>query len=360
MDKHASPIEQFIYQDDDVEVEREEIVDHSNHNEMNHDDMDHGDGHQGHHRALDQHRNIDHNHETDHHENDMLHHMHDVAASNAVANKDKGPMSQVAYPVYEGFGDDRRLTGFLTIYVFWADFIAYNLPSAVKNVVMVLTNGCDQVVSYQINSGQYPIYLGEGDHHDTDYSYLEEVMTINAMIRDDTEMGWLQSEIALNQEYCPFEIRVYPSSEMNDSYTSTRPLYYTLLIVGTFAVTCLTIFGYDWLNEKRNKAVLENAKRTNQIVASLFPAVVRDRLFGNDADASKRATQKIRMRKFLEEGESGKHQNYGSKPIADLFTDTTILFADIAGFTAWSSVREPSQVFTLLETLYGKFDSIAR
>jgi class 3 adenylate cyclase len=26
------------------------------------------------------------------------------------------------------------------------------------------------------------------------------------------------------------------------------------------------------------------------------------------------------------------------------------MFADIAGFTSWSSVREPTQVFTLLET----------
>ena len=30
-----------------------------------------------------------------------------------------------------------------------------------------------------------------------------------------------------------------------------------------------------------------------------------------------------------------------------------------AGFTAWSSAREPKQVFTLLETLYGRFDKIA-
>lgn len=34
--------------------------------------------------------------------------------------------------------------------------------------------------------------------------------------------------------------------------------------------------------------------------------------------------------------------------------------ADIAGFTAWSSVREPSQVFTLLETVYHAFDLIAK
>jgi class 3 adenylate cyclase len=36
------------------------------------------------------------------------------------------------------------------------------------------------------------------------------------------------------------------------------------------------------------------------------------------------------------------------------------VFADIAGFTAWSSVRTPTQVFTLLEAIYGAFDAIAK
>merc|ERR1719162_2362060 len=49
-----------------------------------------------------------------------------------------------------------------------------------------------------------------------------------------------------------------------------------------------------------------------------------------------------------------------SKPIAELFPDTTVFFGDIAGFTAWSSSREPAHVFTLLETLYGAFDKIAK
>jgi len=51
---------------------------------------------------------------------------------------------------------------------------------------------------------------------------------------------------------------------------------------------------------------------------------------------------------------------YGSKPIADHFSSTTVLFADMVGFTAWSSVREPTQVFTLLETVYHAFDKVAR
>ena len=47
------------------------------------------------------------------------------------------------------------------------------------------------------------------------------------------------------------------------------------------------------------------------------------------------------------------------RPIADLFPNATVLFGDIAGFTAWSSTREPSQVFVLLESLYALFDSLA-
>jgi hypothetical protein len=43
-------------------------------------------------------------------------------------------------------------------------------------------------------------------------------------------------------------------------------------------------------------------------------------------------------------------------PIAEFFPNVTIMFADICGFTAWSSVREPTQVFTLLETIYQAFE----
>ncbi len=72
------------------------------------------------------------------------------------------------------------------------------------------------------------------------------------------------------------------------------------------------------------------------------------------------------MKKFLDSGEDIIESPetslvfYETNPIADLFPNTTVMFADIAGFTAWSSVREPSQVFTLLETVYRAFDLIAK
>jgi Adenylate and Guanylate cyclase catalytic domain len=36
------------------------------------------------------------------------------------------------------------------------------------------------------------------------------------------------------------------------------------------------------------------------------------------------------------------------------------MFADLVGFTVLSSVREPTQVFILLETLFGELDKIAK
>lgn len=38
---------------------------------------------------------------------------------------------------------------------------------------------------------------------------------------------------------------------------------------------------------------------------------------------------------------------------------SSVMYADLAGFTAWSSVREPSQVFALLEAVYKTFDELA-
>ena len=58
-------------------------------------------------------------------------------------------------------------------------------------------------------------------------------------------------------------------------------------------------------------------------------------------------------------GAVSKQENHAT-PIADLFPEATVMFADIVQFTAWSSQRQPSQVLFLLEAIYEAFDRIAR
>jgi class 3 adenylate cyclase len=42
-----------------------------------------------------------------------------------------------------------------------------------------------------------------------------------------------------------------------------------------------------------------------------------------------------------------------------LLPEATVMFADNLGFTSWSAKRDPSEVFTLMETLYNAFDIVA-
>jgi hypothetical protein len=111
---------------------------------------------------------------------------------------------------------------------------------------------------------------------------------------------------------------------------------------------------------------------SNAIVSSLFPEAVKKQLMESQADNQFSTPPKGMLKTFLndgsmndnaldeERGESDDFAARNAKQIAELFPETTIMFADIAGFTAWSSSREPSHVFTLLETLYGAFDRQAK
>ena len=69
-------------------------------------------------------------------------------------------------------------------------------------------------------------------------------------------------------------------------------------------------------------------------------------------------TNNIKLKSFLNGVSDVGVQN--DQPIADLFPHCTVMFADISGFTAWSSTREPAQVFILLQTVYQRFDIIAK
>ncbi len=76
--------------------------------------------------------------------------------------------------------------------------------------------------------------------------------------------------------------------------------------------------------------------------------------------------QKLRLRMFLDVQESTEptadmeSQILSNKPIADFFPQCTVLMADIAGFSSWSSEREPSQVFQLLQTVFFHFDKVRK
>lgn len=381
VDSNSIVVGQMVMPPEKLTIIEEEDDGHMDGGHMDNDDgHSHGDSH-GHRRldGPDDHDHSMHNYtdNTGHENHDVIGEFNDMTFNTDPytafiyrQHPDVGPFSQIVFPIFEDFTEQESAAGFLLTYVFWNDFIADNLPSSVEEGVCVIENKCGQQASFQINSNKKAIFLGEGDKHEKKYDGLGQEMTFLEMLLDGpTGTGTTFSGVSLDSEYCPYKIIVYPSSATENNYYSGKALTYCLLVIGTFVLTSLTFVGYDCLNEKRNRAVMENARQTNLIVSSLFPAIVRDRLFKNKDDGnegqiirgdSRRyiATPRNMLRSYLDDGQ--KKDISKSKPIADLFPDTTVLFADISGFTAWSSLREPSQVFNLLETIYGEFDALAK
>jgi hypothetical protein len=158
---------------------------------------------------------------------------------------------------------------------------------------------------------------------------------------------------------CHYTVSIYPSEAFHHSKGS--PVVMTFAVAFIFAFAIFMFFVYDRLVERRQRLVLRKAVQSTAIVSSLFPKNVRDRLLqtSNETDmsGSNAARRNPRLKSLM--GEETKQNAESSKPIADLFPNCTVMFADIAGFTAWSSSREPAQVFTLLQAVYQAFDKIA-
>ena len=199
------------------------------------------------------------------------------------------------------------------------------------------------------------IYLGPGDSHDTNFDDMQR--TIEILVQDDLPEQF-------DDPVCTYRFQVYPTKELSDEYNTSLPVTMAIIVAATFFAMAVTFFMYDRFVRMRNAKVVHAAARLNRIVSSLFPSTVRDRVLALDEEdeiAQQPGTQ-TRLKKFLaNDGPTmGDMETddimYKTRPIADLFPETSILFADIAGFTAWSSAREPSQVFTLLETVYKSFD----
>ena len=173
---------------------------------------------------------------------------------------------------------------------------------------------------------------------------------------------------------------MYSSATLNKTTVTYKPETFAMILSFVAFITCVAFCWYDRSVKQGLMKVANAAARSNAIVASLFPSHIRDQLLADqdtkDEDIlntsqhmARRASGKFRSDILgLSDHSLGFTDNFGEDhsvfltakpPIADLYTDTTVMFADIAGFTAWSSAREPQQVFVLLETVYAAFDEIA-
>ncbi|KAL7569398.1 hypothetical protein ACA910_010482 [Epithemia clementina (nom. ined.)] len=287
------------------------------------------------------------------------------------------PLFSFYYPIVANASDavvaaaldpeSHEVVGVIVTTIFWRKVFEDMLAPGSQGLVVVVGSDCNQTLTFQVN-GPNVNYLGGGDLHDSDYDQYVKSSYVSTLggkaMRERKYSGF-----PLSTEYCPYWIELYPSNTMKQRHESNDPIIFTVVTVCIFMFTALFFLIYDCVSERRQKKVLQVALQSTALVSNLFPQVVRDRIFPSQekkAPKERISTAKLRLQQFLRSDESATPGTevrtshvVDNGPIAELFSDTTVMFADIAGFTAWSSVREPTQVFTLLETLYGAFDKLA-
>lgn len=303
------------------------------------------------------------------------------------------PMSDILYPIIPSMAMNGNsnldilllsksvVTGILSMSFYWRHYLLDLLPPTFDGLILVFENKCSKNVTsttnsssassfssftYQIN-GPSAQFLGVGDQHETQFNDMEQLAwpmmkSSSGENVNDADTAAAYIGIPVNEDHCPFSVRVYPSQVMKSRYTTHSPITLTMASILVFVLTSALFIVYDCWVERRQRKILQKAVHSIAIVSSLFPSVVRDRIFpfassssptsppssrtlGENVAAEDTPRKRLKgiMRRCSLGGStdsSQKQQDMGivndySKPVAELFPDSTVLFSDIAGFTAW-------------------------
>lgn len=235
-------------------------------------------------------------------------------------------------------------------------------------MVIVVENACAENFTYQID-GPNVTYLGIYDQHEKNYEHLVVSSLLTKLSNANTEDS-LYAGVPIDEEFCPYTLHLYPSRVMESMYTSKNGTIFMIVTLLSFAVLVILFIIYDSRVERRQTKVLSSAVRSSELVSSLFPSSVQQQLYDasmTEEKTSKRLLGNLLMKRKTATIESCKNVEVVEKEgtvvgnaIATLYPETTVMFADIRGFTAWSASRQPNEVFHLLESIYGAFDILAK
>ena len=92
---------------------------------------------------------------------------------------------------------------------------------------------------------------------------------------------------------------VYFPVEMYNFYNTDVPIVITTVIVFIFVFTSIMFLLYDRLVERRQRIVMKTAVKSTQIVNSMFPKQIRDRLSAEEGQDGPVHGTKAKLKSFL-------------------------------------------------------------
>jgi hypothetical protein len=285
-------------------------------------------------------------------------------------------------PVFDAAAaDPTAVVGFTSVVFSWDSFLAASLPAFITGIDAVLSSaGNNATFTFRIVRGSV-VSTAAGDRHERELERLVQTTSL-----DDAGLG--QS----------FTIRLYPTTELRDSYLSSNPQNACIGVVCIIVAVALVFRLYDLAVIYHSGELAAVASIASHIVDGVFPETVRNRLFRHHAAAvggtaaviaggssggdqrpssgesagagapgrghSSGLSAAVKfMRKLAQHNNNTPRQSFveqQQQAIADHFDHCTVLFADLVSFTQWASGVPPERVFAVLEAVFGQFDTAAR
>eukprot|EP00538_Stauroneis_constricta_P006078 CAMPEP_0119560742 /NCGR_PEP_ID=MMETSP1352-20130426/15713_1 /TAXON_ID=265584 /ORGANISM="Stauroneis constricta, Strain CCMP1120" /LENGTH=2006 /DNA_ID=CAMNT_0007608791 /DNA_START=28 /DNA_END=6048 /DNA_ORIENTATION=+ len=317
----------------------------------------------------------------------------------------------------------RTLIGVWTAVLYWETLLQGVLPESAQNSIMVVLEDSSTVASIEIVNGINTKFHGNEDLHDRGYEYLEHVIQIHddyimKLYPTDTLQHHYFTPVPyyVAASILLFFLLVIVSSNHYDIQVQERlkavlerskadqkivaqifpKQFHKRLLhkkrpqrnkkhVSALEALNISTHGSTAKNAQGGKSKMERRNSATNSVVSFSrqdqgsqEASLTDKKSPNDPLGSPSLHPKEQLKSFLrsstmdllddttnDELDDLEFQQelldiLSIQPIADYFPHCTVLFADVTGFSAWSSEREPSQVFILLEALFQTMDRIAR
>lgn len=201
-----------------------------------------------------------------------------------------------------------------------------HIAEGVLGIIVVVRNNCGDVFSYRID-GPQAIFLGDGDQHETEFDQMEVVVELSMLSnthpsKTSVPGHCMYSMVCLLKRIRPENLTLlvaqslYPSTDFKAMYDSDTPEVFAYRFALAFAFIAVTFFIYDILVQRRNFKLVTNAANSNAIVSSMIPRTFRDRYSSQLTDYMRNPTAKL-------------SSDSGCAPLADLFLEATVVFADV-------------------------------
>ena len=269
-----------------------------------------------------------------------------------------GPTTTLFYPIFEDYSRG-RVVGSLSMDITWRELLQNSLPFAIDGATLILENSCqpESMVAFTVNEDGTLEYTGPLDS--TPDFDEEDVIVLPS--------GYDYGEFidALSSSNCDYRVHLLESPPGSAAFAlddgddkSGRPAAYTAIVALVYFLLLVIFLVYDWLVERRQSVVINIATKSSAIVENLFPAQVRDRMLQNIGENKKKAADDgaapnpdaadptaappgtgtttsgkpaaadtaVSVKQFLTNMPENAN-DLSSQPIADLFSNTTVLFA---------------------------------